>query len=645
MILNRHLLFLALSLLFVGFDALAQSEISPDPLVNFIIREQADSALIQLEGENTSSNNQLDIIKRIAKQRNVTYKDYQTFIEVAMKMKDPDYSGIVRFIDNEIPIPNSDRVNMAYVEIKRSQISIIRNELLDLTQAGIKNRELQDYINKYPDDSPAKVRANIITSIHDIVMKGIQQEIELGLEMTMEMEKKARSINDTALIIGSYYYRNDFLYYQGKLDEYLEHCRKSYELDRLLSEHSEYYLFNIETWLSALIYQGDNRDQILELLEEHYSNSENQGESLTLYAQFLINEPPNSPATKNIFKKFNVTDPIALSSQFEAFCKTRLNTISYQKLVHRLAKYLHAKGYYDESREYYEESISQIKNVYSKDLSKTIADYEADLIERTKQAELDEVSSKKRLFVIIAVLAGFLLALALFSLYRQILTSRRLKLKNKEIILQRDMISRKEKEKELLLNELHHRVKNNFQVIINLLILQSASIKDTKTQALINESINRVKSMAFVHGKLVTSDTLQVDFEVYIKDLVSEIKNSFQNSEEVDIDIRAEGFQFNVDTSVPLGLIVNELTTNAFKYGFGSDTKKLVVEIKRSLGDYYELTIFDNGPGLSPEFDLKNASSLGLKLVYELAKQLGGELKLRQDGKSEFVILFQELQY
>ncbi len=647
---NSNILCLCLFICFLGFNSSAQIKSSNDKLnteslIELLLKGESDSVLLQLEGLSASKGDTLDVIKRIAKASRVSISDLLYFIDMASQVKEPNFPAIVQFIEKFVDAPAGDKINIDYVNIKWSQTTIIRNELLDLEHAGKQNQELKDYINLFPESSPDKIRAEIIAATHDIVMKGIQQDVENGLAMTDKMEALARSINDTTLIIGSLYYRNDFLILQGKLEEYIQNCEKSYYLDSKSAKKSDFYLANFDTWINALIYQGGHDERVLRLLNEYFDASHNPAQTLTTIAQFLTNEPINSENTKQIYEKFKVSTPIELSQKFEEMGESRLNGLAFFHLLNQLGHYMHSKGLYDEARAFYGKSIDQIRNTYSKDLSKTIADYETDLVEREKQAELDAESEKTKLFIIIAVLASILLTLALFSLYRQRLTSNRLSKKNIEIRTQRDLISKKEKEKELLLNELHHRVKNNFQVIINLLTLQSISLGDQKAKALIDESLNRVKSMAFVHGKLVTSDTMQVDFDVYLNELVAEISNSFKTDIPVKIEIKADGIQFNVDTAIPLGLIVNELATNAFKYGFTSDSKLLRVEIKRTTQGHYELIVSDNGPGLPEDFDFTQASSLGLKLVKGLAKQLGGELQIRKDGTSEFVILFQELQF
>ncbi|MFA5117858.1 MAG: PAS domain S-box protein [Candidatus Omnitrophota bacterium] len=196
-------------------------------------------------------------------------------------------------------------------------------------------------------------------------------------------------------------------------------------------------------------------------------------------------------------------------------------------------------------------------------------------------------------------------------------------------------------EKELLLRELNHRVKNNLQVVNSLLNLQARKIKDEGVREILMESHSRIKSIAMVHEKLYgSSDFSRIDMKEYLNSLLRSIAHSFDVTEgTVSLKVVADdGIWFNMDMVVHCGLIVNELVTNAFKYAFPDNRKgEICVELKAGENNTYELVVRDNGVGLPKDFDLKSSQTLGLELVNILARQLG-EVKLLRTGGTAFKV-------
>jgi len=204
-------------------------------------------------------------------------------------------------------------------------------------------------------------------------------------------------------------------------------------------------------------------------------------------------------------------------------------------------------------------------------------------------------------------------------------------------------------EKEVLLKEVHHRVKNNMQVISSLLKLQAENINDKRIAEMFYESQNRVKAMALVHQKLYQSENLsQIDISVYIQGLMTNLVRSLNfDPGKIMVEVKIEGILLNMDTAIPCGLIINELVYNSLKYAFPENHKGLIrIELTRdSQGDELTLVISDNGIGLPKEFDFENAQTLGLQLVKMLTRQLDGTLELHRENGVTFSIHFRELHY
>ncbi|MGH1335877.1 MAG: PAS domain S-box protein [Aureispira sp.] len=203
------------------------------------------------------------------------------------------------------------------------------------------------------------------------------------------------------------------------------------------------------------------------------------------------------------------------------------------------------------------------------------------------------------------------------------------------------------KEKEVLLKEIHHRVKNNLQVITSLLSLQSSFITDTFISDIFKKSQYRINSMGMVHEMLYQSkDLSKIDYKEYLERLTTSLKRAMvQTTQTIEIVLDLPAVCFNVDTAIPLSLILNELLTNAFKYAFVGRAQgivKLRLEILEN--ENYSLVIEDNGTGYSLELTKNKAPSLGLLLVQKLAIQLCGSIeRLSIEEGTAYRLLFQEI--
>jgi len=219
------------------------------------------------------------------------------------------------------------------------------------------------------------------------------------------------------------------------------------------------------------------------------------------------------------------------------------------------------------------------------------------------------------------------------------------------VIVARDITERKRaeeqlrvalKEKEVLLKEIHHRVKNNLAVISSLLNMQSKYIKDRKTLEVFRESQNRVKTMALIHTKLYQStDLARIDFADYIKKLAADLFDSYRlEPDRVSLLLNVENVYLDVNVAIPCGLIINELLSNALKHAFPEGCRGEVRINLRLEDETVTLTVADNGIGFPENIDFRNTESLGLQLVTALVMQLGGEIELTRDKGSTFRISF-----
>jgi two-component sensor histidine kinase len=221
------------------------------------------------------------------------------------------------------------------------------------------------------------------------------------------------------------------------------------------------------------------------------------------------------------------------------------------------------------------------------------------------------------------------------------------------VVVLRDITERKQaeeqiraslKEKEVLLKEIHHRVKNNLQVISSLLYLQSKNVRDKETFGILQESHSRVRSMVLVHERLYQSpDLARVDFAEYVRSLANHLFRSYGiNTNVIQLKINSDDVLLGVDTAIPCGLILNELVSNALKHAFPDGKEGEVrIELRADEGQL-TLVVSDNGVGFPQDLDFRDTGSLGLQLVNTLVEQIEGTIELDRNDGTAFMITFTE---
>ncbi|MEL7002990.1 MAG: sensor histidine kinase [Bacteroidota bacterium] len=248
----------------------------------------------------------------------------------------------------------------------------------------------------------------------------------------------------------------------------------------------------------------------------------------------------------------------------------------------------------------------------------------------TAQAELQALQAEQRSLWLYIFIGGTVLMFVLL-----IIIYNRYKLKQKSVKIisnQKEDIERKNAENVTLIREIHHRVKNNLQIMYSLLNSQSNILKDDNAKIIIKESKDRIKSMALIHDHLYQSGSfVKVNAREYFQNLTDNIKTSFNSvDKKVHLNLDIPDTDIRLDMAVPLGLIVNELITNSYKYAFQNVSRgELQLHFERIEGtDSYQLEIADNGCGLPENFEIEKTESFGLQLVKGLTEQLGGTLKI-----------------
>jgi PAS domain S-box-containing protein len=210
-----------------------------------------------------------------------------------------------------------------------------------------------------------------------------------------------------------------------------------------------------------------------------------------------------------------------------------------------------------------------------------------------------------------------------------------------------DQIKKSLNEKELLLKEIHHRVKNNLMVISSLLSLQSRYIKDEASKSIFKESQNRARSMALIHELLYRSkDLKRINFGDYIRTLTNELFRMYVSDPSIiKLNMNVEEIMLDINTAIPLGLIVNELVSNSMKHAFPAGISgEIEIDFKSDNGNYY-LVVADNGVGFPKDWNFKDSDTLGLRIVNSLTEQIDGVIKLDRTNGTKFSIEFREEKY
>lgn len=214
-----------------------------------------------------------------------------------------------------------------------------------------------------------------------------------------------------------------------------------------------------------------------------------------------------------------------------------------------------------------------------------------------------------------------------------------------------DQIKKSLKEKEVLLKEIHHRVKNNMQIISSLLNLQAKNINEENIQQIFNQCRSRIKVMSLVHDKLYRSSSLgKINFSNYVETLITHLMSINDAPERnIKLHLNLDEIYLDINTSIPLGLITNELVSNSLKHAFpaqslfnnaNKEPKQVSISIKKKKNKNVELAVKDNGIGLPKNFEEKPKNSLGINLVMDLVKQIKGKIKIDSSNGACFKIIF-----
>lgn len=275
---------------------------------------------------------------------------------------------------------------------------------------------------------------------------------------------------------------------------------------------------------------------------------------------------------------------------------------------------------------------------------------EIEIAEKNNTLEQNKLYDAKQKTFRAYLLAGVLMLLGVIVIL--ILNNRYVKtreeelaIKNSKINQQNTLIEQSLKEKELLIKEIHHRVKNNLQIITSMLSLQIGKISDEKTEAILREAKQRISSIALTHQMLYQKNNFSnLILGEYVERLVQQIETTLPNTYiELVTNIHCKDKRVSVDNAVPLGLLINEALTNSYKHAFPNNKSGIVNVNLIDYDSYLILTIADNGIGLPTNIDNSNNQSMGMELIYILAEQLDANLKVESNSGTKIILELKKL--
>ncbi len=293
------------------------------------------------------------------------------------------------------------------------------------------------------------------------------------------------------------------------------------------------------------------------------------------------------------------------------------------------------------------ESKNNLKELMTAQVANQLIENESLIIENQKKIneKNTEVSSQKKIRNTLILSGIFLLGIIIFILIQLSKTKHQkqlLEIKNNRINTRNEIITNSLKEKDLLVKEVHHRVKNNLQIISSLLKLQAGKMNNIEIQNALSEAQERINSMSLIHQLLYRNNQMtSLLFNEYLSELTTQISSSFSISKRnIKIELKLIELELDIDTAIPLGLITTELLSNSYKHAFGDNPGNILIELSQLSANKYKLRISDNGKGLPENFDIKKIDSFGLDIVTILTEQINAELKIYNDKGAAFEVVF-----
>lgn len=493
--------------------------------------------------------------------------------------------------------------------------------------------------------------------------------LEEALEADLEALKLMESIDDKLGIAGAYERLSEDVLRQGRKDDALAYAKKAISISEKNNLEEE-LVYSYTAAGNASIAMGENQQayeyfdkalqEALDLgfnpmsLSDFHNNHGNAHKRLGRYPEALKDyEEAQRLAQESNYQNAinavgaNIGEVNLLMGNYKEALPYQLETIKLLEesgdLPNLPENYMHASTIYEnlgdfpKALEYQKkarimgDSIAAAES--DRNMSELLTQYETGKKETTILFQNEKIAQQRKTQILYLSVAA-LLAIGIFGMY---FTIRNIRKKRKALSLLNFELDSKNKQNELLLKEIHHRVKNNLELVKSLIALQSAKLEDGAPKEAMLASQSRVQSMGIIHQKLYQSENLgSIEMKDYFLNLGQVILDTFDAENKVKIEYAMEHLNLDVDTAVPIGLIVNELLTNSLKYAFPMDRKgEINISLKKENNELL-LKVSDNGIGKTTDLKSKG-TGFGTQLIQLLTKQLNGTIsEVHENGTTVF---------
>lgn len=563
-------------------------------------------------------------------------------------------------------------------------------------------QELGEYYssNENPDKAEALLKESlaIYKSIHCKEIQGVcnilsevytqKGNFSEALKYALLSEKTALALNDNGLQLSSIYNHVALVYYYLRQNEKTEeYWIKALEIAKNYNDTE--YIRTIADNLSSLYIRQKKENEALKLIKEmqdYYPTSNIERIMTENYLLFNIYRIQKNNTKATIYYKKMVAhygknadrngNTFAVLRSFASYHYQNKNFDSFYRIIKKLDsiaasignnnirsesrllwfKADSSRGDYLNAIKHYQLYKSLSDSVFKGEKSKQINSLQIEFESEKKDKNIDLLKQQAKVqkiqiqkdTVVKYVFVGSVIVLILFILV--LYNGFRLKKKkNQQLEIKRQKINEQNElnkkmliEKEWLLKEIHHRVKNNLQIVISLLNTQSAYLDNEDALMAIQNSQHRMHAMSLIHQKLYQSDNLaNIDMSWYIYELISYMRECFDTDLKINFVLDTEKVYLDVAQAVPLGLIINEAINNAIKYAFPSDRKgEVIISLKNIANSDYKLLVADNGVGLPKDFEDTERDSLGMNLMMGLTDQIDGTFDMKNDNGLKITVTF-----
>jgi len=502
----------------------------------------------------------------------------------------------------------------------------------------------------------------------------LKTEYGTATELSYEALKLFEETNNQKGIARCYAHIGDLLFYENNYNDGISWCNKAIAIQKPLDVKEDLAL-SYRYKANNQLFSGADLNDALTSINNSIDLYRELGEYgipmmaslnwrgniykyMDLYDEAIADYDANLKMSKQLgLERYlypslaNIGHVYLMQGNYEAALPYNLEAIEIMKKTGRIRSlwenYMHVSNIYESLGDYkmaldynklYAEAYVQLKdNAIVALESGAQAKYETGRKNATIYFQNEKIAQQQRAKVLYIVLAG-LLAFILFGLFYYYQKRRK---RNEQLLALNSELDSKNKQNELLLKEIHHRVKNNLELVKSLIALQSAQLEDSATKDAMIASQNRVQSMGIIHQKLYQGENLgSIDMKDYFINLGDGILDTFDADEKVKIECAMDQLELDVDTAVPIGLIVNELLTNALKYAFPDGSQgKIEISLSRSNPETLTLKIADNGigktGGVSP-----TGTGFGTQLIQLLTQQLNGKMQEINDNGTAVIFQF-----